>query len=63
MFVSRSVFNARPRRSPSVTKTYPEITLKALANFSPGLLQPWEDDCNVTEDATLKELRRRTLTR
>ena len=33
------------------------ITPKALANSSPGLLQPWDLDLRVNLDATLKELR------
>ena len=34
------------------------VTLKALANFSPGFaLKPWDHASHLFEDATLKELR------
>ena len=31
------------------------LTLKALANFSPGLFQPWVQGCSKRLVATLKE--------
>jgi len=32
-----------------------QITLKALANFSPGLLQPWDSSSNHITRELLKE--------